>query len=140
MFSNKQRVDSKEEGVVMVVDDNDDHRQSTTILIESMGYHTISAKNGIEACSVYEKHAPNLVIMDINMPKMSGYEAFFKIKKSHPNAKIILMTSYQDYSKLAEAKRNCMIYLLQKPFTDTLLEELIKANIKNAPFVCENQQ
>ncbi len=132
-------MNSNEKGVVMIVDDNDDHRQSTSLLIESMGYDTVSAKDGIEACSVYEKHTPNLVIMDINMPKMDGYEAFFKIKKSNPNAKIILMTSYQDYSKLAEAKQKCLIYLLQKPFTDTLLEELIKANIKNAPIVCEKQ-
>jgi CheY-like chemotaxis protein len=61
--------------LILVVDDNADCRKLLVWVLERHGFHTISAKSGHEAVELATRCQPQLVLMDINMPGMNGYEA-----------------------------------------------------------------
>jgi len=116
---------------ILVVDDDEDLLNMLSTMIEHFGYQVVLARDGNEAITEYGKHQPDLVLMDINMPKKDGYDSFFDLTKNFPDAKVIFMTGYQDYSKWKKAKAKGAIYLMQKPFTSVFLKELISRHVKN---------
>src|SRR3989304_3774674 len=94
-----------ENKTVLLVDDDVDLLENTAYMIKSTGYEVITAENGVEAVEKYKEIAPTLVMMDIKMPKMDGYDAFFKIKQFDSKAKIILIPAYTlDEKKHLKAK------------------------------------
>lgn len=120
-----------ENKTILLVDDDADFLQTIREMITNFGYKNIvDAKDGEEAISQYKKHRPDLVLMDIVMPKMDGITAFFKIKEFDPSAKIIFITAYEPPAKYIEAKAKCAIYLAKKPFSSDFLLELIKRHTK----------
>lgn len=66
--------------IVLLVDDDVDLLENTAYMVKSMGCDVITAENGEDAVERYREIKPNLTFMDIKMPKMDGYDAFFKIK------------------------------------------------------------
>lgn len=67
---------------ILVVDDDDDNRDLTVKLLESVGFQVHSAQNGLEAIDQWTTWKPRLILMDMRMPIMDGYEATRKIKAS----------------------------------------------------------
>jgi len=113
--------------LILLVDDDIDLLENTAYMIKSMDYDVVTAQNGEEAVDRYKEIKPSLTIMDIKMPKMDGYDAFFKIKKYDTEAKVILITAYSiDEKKLLKAKSMSLITTINKPYTFEILEELIE--------------
>lgn len=78
---------------MLIAEDN----ESNYILYENMlagNFEIIHAWNGEEAVQLFEENAPDLILMDINMPKMDGYEATAEIKRMNPDIPIIAVTAY----------------------------------------------
>jgi len=98
-------------------------------VVTTLGYDAISANNGHEAILQFEKYMPNLVFMDVKMPIMDGYDAFFGIRDMSPNANIIMMTGFADHERWKEVKSACAIYLLEKPWSTEFLSELIRRHV-----------
>ncbi|HLF97052.1 MAG TPA: fused response regulator/phosphatase [Methylococcaceae bacterium] len=65
---------------ILVVDDDAISRLLVARLVEQMGHFSVVAGNGVEAVEVYEREQPDLVLMDVLMPEMDGYEATRRIK------------------------------------------------------------
>ena len=59
---------------VMIVEDNELNMKLFHDLLEAHGYHTIGTRNGIEALDLARKHHPDLILMDIQLPEVSGLE------------------------------------------------------------------
>ena len=119
---------------ILVVDDDPDFLPTLVDMINEFGYdNIITAEDGEEAVSLYKKHRPDLVLMDIVMPKMDGITAFFKIKEFDPLSRIIFITAYDPPTKYMEAKAKCAIYLARKPFSNLFLNELINRHIQEKP-------
>ena len=115
---------------ILVVDDDADMLETIKDMLKNFGYKNIlGAQDGEEAISLYKKHRPDLVLMDIVMPKMDGITAFFKIKEFDPISRIIFITAYDPPTKYIEAKAKCAIYLARKPFSGSFLNELINRHI-----------
>lgn len=111
---------------VLLVDDDSDLLENTAYMIKSVGVDVITAENGVEAVEKYKEIKPNLVIMDIKMPKMDGYDAFFKIKQYDQDAKVILITAYTlDEKKHLKAKSMNLITTISKPYSFETIEELV---------------
>ena len=81
---------------ILVVEDQEDNRQILRDLLGSIGYEMVEAENGEEALSVAAAEQPDLILMDIQLPLLDGYEATRRIKANPALAKIpiIAITSY----------------------------------------------
>ena len=105
---------------ILVVEDQPDNRQILRDLLENAGYEMIEAENGEEALTAAAAHKPDLILMDIQLPVMDGYEATRRIK-GDPATKhipIIAVTSYATLSGDEEKTRaaGCDGYIA-KPFS-----------------------
>ena len=77
---------------ILIADDNEDIIDILSNYIEREGYETVVAMDGEEALQLFEKEQPVLVLLDIMMPKIDGYEVCRTIRKSS-NVPIILVTA-----------------------------------------------
>jgi two-component system cell cycle response regulator DivK len=81
---------------ILVVEDQEDNRQILRDLLSNAGFEMIEAEDGVQALEQVAKHSPDLILMDIQLPLMDGYEATRRIKANPKfNAiPIIVVTSY----------------------------------------------
>ncbi|MEB3162041.1 MAG: adenylate/guanylate cyclase domain-containing protein [Prochlorothrix sp.] len=75
-----------EDCLILVVDDNSVNLHFITLVLERTGYQVLTAKNGLEALHLLEKCLPDLVLLDILMPDMDGYEVCEKLKETPETA------------------------------------------------------
>lgn len=114
--------------IILSVEDNASNRKIIRDLLGKRGYQVIEATDGEEGIAMAEREKPDLILMDIQMPKISGYEAA-KAIKSNPELKhipIIAVTSYAlngDDQKAYES--GCDDYI-SKPFRPRLLLEKVE--------------
>ena len=104
---------------ILVIEDTEDNRQIIRDLMTSVGYELIEAVDGIEGVAAAEREKPDLILMDIQLPGIDGYEATRRIRAIPEMAKvpIIAVTSYAlsgDEAKTREA--GCDGYVA-KPFS-----------------------
>lgn len=88
-----QHINSKEKLIVLIAEDN----ESNYKLFESVlkkEYRLIHAWDGKEAVQLFKEHNPHIVLMDINMPNMNGYEATQKIREISPDIPVMAITAF----------------------------------------------
>jgi len=78
---------------ILLVDDDIQFLEATEYMLKYENYVVITAKNGEEAITKYNESEPDIVLMDLKMPVMNGYDAFFKIIKDNPDAKIVFTST-----------------------------------------------
>ncbi len=78
---------------VLVVDDEPDTLELVKLVLESGGFETVLAANGMEALDKVGKTRPDLVLLDIMMPDMDGWDVFRKIKEKCPKLPIAILTA-----------------------------------------------
>lgn len=114
---------------ILVVDDNQDSAQSMAMLLEMMGHDVRTAFDGLEAVETAEQFQPNLILMDIGMPRLDGREATRRIR-AQPWGKsmmIIALTGWgQENDRLASRQAGCDGHLV-KPVRLPELEKLLQA-------------
>src|SRR5687767_2860556 len=71
-----------ERDVVLAVDDNEQNLQLLEEYLSSWGYDAVLARDGEEAVDLYPKHDPAIIVLDVMMPNVDGYEACARIKSS----------------------------------------------------------
>ncbi len=106
---------------ILVVDDVENNRALILNSLEGTLLSCHEASNGIEAIEVYKKEKIDLVIMDIRMPKMDGYEASERIKNIDPNAKIIALTASVMRSEHESKRKELFCDYLRKPIMKQVL-------------------
>lgn len=108
---------------ILVAEDFRENRQLLVTLLESVGFEVCAAENGNEAIALWSQWHPHLILMDIQMPVMDGYETTRQIRerKSGKDVVIIALTAYafeEDYTTSIQAGCNDHI---TKPFLETVL-------------------
>jgi AmiR/NasT family two-component response regulator len=100
---------------VLVVDDNEVVRQTVLRVLNRVGYEVVGeASNGVEAVEITENLRPNLVLMDVEMPKLSGIEAAREIQRRCPTP-VILVTAYDSPELIRQAGDAGVMAYLVKP-------------------------
>lgn len=82
---------------VLIVEDHEGVRLLLRVLLrESLSeYHILEAKDGEEAVALASLHSPDIVLMDIGLPKMNGIEATRRIKNALPQTHVIIVTNHE---------------------------------------------
>lgn len=104
---------------ILVVDDSDDIRLMTRVMLEAHGYQVSEASNGKEAVEIARSACPSLILMDLNMPVMDGLTATEQIRRHREECKEvpILATTANESSHMKKAalEAGCDGYI-NKPF------------------------
>jgi DNA-binding NtrC family response regulator len=112
---------------ILVVDDVDTIARVYARFLEREGYQVQIAFNGEEALLQYEKFKPDLIISDIRMPNMSGFDLATEIRKRNPDQKIILMTGYADEVEVLEQQKSHGFPFFTKPADlQTTVSKIVK--------------
>ncbi len=123
-----QRAGSRK-NMILLVDDNQDNQYAVKFILEDKGYRVVFAKNGAEGINKAVKLKPDLILMDMMMPDVDGYQATQKIRshKTLKNIPIIAMTAKSPQEDRQRAiKAGCNEYLA-KPFNlDDILKKVNK--------------
>ena len=112
---------------ILAVDDHALAREGITILVGTQPDMTLvaEASNGREAIQQFRTHRPDVTLMDLQMPEMNGIEALIAIRNEFPDAKVIVLTTYQgDVQILRALKAGAQGYLLKNTFHKELLETI----------------
>ena len=117
---------------ILVVDDNQDNRELVVKILKSMGYQMIEAIDGEDALKKAFAEKPDLILMDISIPKINGYEVTRRLKSQadFKDTPIIALTAHAmkgDREKAIEA--GCEGYI-SKPFNIHELPDQIKTYLK----------
>jgi len=94
------------EKVILSVEDNEANRRIIRDLFTRKGYRVVEAVNGEEAVTIAKKEKPDLILMDVQLPKMDGYEATRQIK-SDPEMESIPVLAVTSYA-LSEDREKAM--------------------------------
>ena len=84
---------------ILVVDDEPSTRESTGIILESEGYEVLTAADGLDGLQALSKSLPDLIISDLNMPRMSGFEFLAIVRKRFPHIATIAVSGEYITSK-----------------------------------------
>jgi two-component system chemotaxis response regulator CheY len=104
---------------VLIVDDAAFMRQMLKKTLEKNGFEVIGeAENGLKAVEMYKKLNPDIVTMDITMPKSDGVEALSEIMKYDSNAKVVMMSAMGQAPKIKEAVLLGAKGFIIKPFKE----------------------
>jgi DNA-binding NarL/FixJ family response regulator len=112
---------------VAVVEDNSTVRRNLERLINrAAGFRCVCAcPDGVEALRLLPGHEPKVVLMDIQMPKMSGVDCVARLKAILPSAQIIMLTVYEDTDTIFKALRaGASGYLLKRCAHDGILQAI----------------
>ena len=118
---------------VIVVDDSKTIRQTAETLLKKTGYNVITAIDGFDALAKIAEFKPDIIFVDVMMPRLDGYQtcALIKNNKAFKHIPVIMMSSKDGVFDKAKGRLVGSDYYLIKPFSrDELLETLKKHCLK----------
>ena len=119
---------TKEVAKILIVDDVDTNRFVLRDIIQEMGYQPVLTENGVQALKIVERIRPQLIILDVAMPEMDGYE-FCKIMKDNAETRdipIIFISAFDDPSDVVKGFNLGGEDYITKPF----IPEVVKARVR----------
>ena len=112
---------------ILLVEDNAANRYLATFLLENSGYSVVHAGNGREAVVAAQNEMPDLILMDIQMPEVDGYEAARRIK-TEPHLAHIPILAVTSYAMAGDREKALLLGFagyLEKPIvTETFIAEI----------------
>ena len=106
---------------ILVVDDDPDIRKILQDRLEALGHRVVTAENGQEALERVPQEEPDLMFLDLQMPRMSGMQVLKKIK-DHSELAVIIITAFGTIEKAVEAMKEGAFDFITKPFSPDHLD------------------
>ncbi|MCD7709561.1 MAG: response regulator [Clostridiales bacterium] len=119
--------DRKDKPWILIVDDVEANRFVLRNIIADMGYQPVLAENGVQALKVVERHAPQLILLDVSMPEMDGYE-FCRIMKDDVKTRdipILFISAYDEPGDITTGFALGGEDYITKPF----IQEVVQARV-----------
>jgi two-component system response regulator DegU len=123
---------------LMLVEDHTAVRQALAAILKETDFSTIyEASNGKEAVDSLKETQPDIVIMDLDMPVMNGFEALRIIKEEYPAIKVIILSGHSDKGYVSQTLQSGADAFLPKQCSIEVLVDVIENVYNNMPFVYE---
>ncbi len=118
---------------IMVVDDNVDSANSLALLLKMMGYDVRIVHDGLSAVDLFDEFQPTIVLLDIGLPKLNGYDACRRIRERRlgTRAKIIAITGWGQENDRRRSREAGFDAHLVKPIDPTNLERLLVSTLQS---------
>ena len=124
-FNRKRTKSSDLKGkTVLVVDDETDVRTVVEAILANHGYSVVQAKDGAEALSLLRRRKFDLMVLDIMMPRMDGYQVMEELKSANPELPVIMLTAKAQPKDVWKGYVEGCHFYITKPFES---ESLIRA-------------
>ena len=124
MSKKKLEVEQDKTPIVLVVDDNQENLELLQAYLEDINCETIAAHDGPKALEIISRGAPDLILLDVMMPKMSGFEVCKRVKNDPRTTDIpVIMVTTSDDHQIAEKcySLGCEAHLV-KPISESLVK------------------
>jgi CheY-like chemotaxis protein len=121
---------------ILVVDDTEDARDVLARLLRLGGFSTITAEDGIEAMKALEMDHPDLVLLDLMMPRMNGVQLLETMRQDPrwQNLPVVLLTAVSDGPLIADAARlGVQDFILKGAVSGLSLLERVAKSLRHAP-------
>lgn len=111
---------------ILVVDDDENIREMLEDFLNLEGHKTVLAKDGEEALKIFSEQDFDMVITDLGMPGMSGWEVNKQIKQKKPEIPVVIITGWGAQLSAEELKKNNVDRILSKPFNLDKFKQMIE--------------
>lgn len=125
---------------ILLIDDDDSLRRVMEFTLQEAGHTVLCAANGEEGLRRFAEEEPEIVITDIQMPGISGYEVLRQVKEQRPETVVIVITAFATVEKAVEAMKLGAFDYLTKPFSRDQLRLCVERAITFSGLKAENQR
>ncbi|MCK5312967.1 MAG: response regulator [Desulfobacteraceae bacterium] len=137
-FQRRARAASK---TILIIDDDASIRKSISMHLEDNFFATLTAENGREGIKIFEKELPDLVLVDLRMPEVDGYEVIKHIHKLSPEVPLIVVSGVNSIQAAIDTMKIGAWDFLTKPITDhSVLIHSIEKGLDHADLLLEKQR
>lgn len=136
----QEQRETPEKASILVVDDEEAIRDSCCQVLAKAGYNTHAAKDGNDGIENVTETRPDLVLVDLKMPGMSGMEILEKVAQIDPGIVCIVITGYATIESAVEAMKRNAYDFLPKPFTPDQLRIVVKRGLERRRLALESQR
>lgn len=127
-------------GRILVVDDEESMCQYLSILLGKEGYEVVTANSGVEALRLLEQQPCDVVMTDIQMPKMDGIQLLKGVKACDPGVPVVIMTAYASEQSAIDAVNLGAFSYLQKHCKNDEIKMVVRNAMQLRRFESENRQ
>ena len=115
----------KKRGAILVIDDEPDICELFEQVLGAEGYTVFSAHNGLEGVAHNTEKNPDVIILDLKMPKMDGIETLKAIRKTDPAVRVIILTGYGSAGTIRDALDLNVYEYISKPFENETIRRVV---------------
>lgn len=119
--------ETKGKPIVYVVDDDDSMRRALSVLIMTVGHQSVSFAKPRAFLANYDPNQPGCVVLDVQMPEMSGLEVQHHLNRGGSMLPVILVSGHCDIPTVVQAMKDGAFDFLEKPFRNQELLDLSAA-------------
>ena len=118
---------------ILVVDDQPSAAEFLRLLLTQHGHHVATAANGVEALVALEQRRFDLVLSDLDMPGMDGFELLHRVRQRWPELPVVTVTALSDVSKVVEAVQLGAVDYLLKPAEAPAVLNVVRKALSVSP-------
>lgn len=123
---------------ILIIDDEEVVCQSCSRILGEQGYIIDAAQRGLEAFSLIDKHRYDILIVDLKMPGISGMEVLQKVKETHPEIDVLMITGYSTIETAVQAMKLGAFDYICKPFNPDELSIIVSRIVEKRRLLSEN--
>ena len=119
---------------ILVVDDDPQIRRVLRTALIAQGYEVTDARNGEEALEKMRDEKPDLLILDMNMPLLTGEETFHRLREIRPDMPVVLCAGFIEQEKLTRLMGSGLAGLLRKPLAPDEILDHVRATLESLKY------
>jgi two-component system, NtrC family, response regulator AtoC len=125
---------------VLLVEDEANYRAVLSMMLSGLDLELLEAEDGVAALAILERADVDLVVTDVNMPRMGGIDLLKKLVADGHPAPVVVVTAYSSVDSAVEAMREGAIDYLSKPFDEARLLLTMRRALRHAEVLAENRR